>query len=229
MPILIALGGLLLLALVFGPQLWVKRVLRQHGADRPDLPGTGAELARHLLDEANLQSVTVEKTDLGDHYDPDAHAVRLLPQHHDGRSVAAVAVAAHEVSHAVQHARGETAFMRRLELVRSLVWVERIAGVVLMLTPIVLIVVRSPALAVLQVIAGIALLGIRVVVHATTLPVEFDASFGKALPVLVRGRYLGAGDMQAARRVLKAAAYTYVAAALASLLDVARWFRILRF
>jgi Zn-dependent membrane protease YugP len=229
MPILIALGGLLLLALVFGPQLWVKRVLRQHGADRPDLPGTGAELARHLLDEANLQSVTVEKTDLGDHYDPDAHAVRLLPQHHDGRSVAAVAVAAHEVSHAVQHARGETAFMRRLELIRSLVWVERAAGVVLMLTPIVLIVVRSPALAVLQVIAGIALLGIRVVVHATTLPVEFDASFGKALPVLVRGRYLGAGDMQAARSVLKAAAYTYVAAALASLLDVARWFRILRF
>ena len=229
MPILIALGGLLLLALVFGPQLWVKRVLRQHGADRPDLPGTGAELARHLLDEANLQSVTVEKTDLGDHYDPDAHAVRLLPQHHDGRSVAAVAVAAHEVSHAVQHARGETAFMRRLELVRSLIWVERIAGVVLMLTPIVLIVVRSPALAILQVIAGIALLGIRVVVHATTLPVEFDASFGKALPVLVRGRYLGAGDMQAARSVLKAAAYTYVAAALASLLDVARWFRILRF
>jgi len=229
MPILIALGSLLLLALVFGPQLWVKRVLRQHGADRPDLPGTGAELARHLLDEANLQSVTVEKTDLGDHYDPDAHAVRLLPQHHDGRSVAAVAVAAHEVSHAVQHARGETAFMRRLELIRSLVWVERAAGVVLMLTPIVLIVVRSPALAVLQVIAGIALLGIRVVVHATTLPVEFDASFGKALPVLVRGRYLGAGDMQAARSVLKAAAYTYVAAALASLLDVARWFRILRF
>jgi len=229
MPILIALGSLLLLALVFGPQLLVKRVLRQHGADRPDLPGTGAELARHLLDEANLQSVTVEKTDLGDHYDPDAHAVRLLPQHHDGRSVAAVAVAAHEVSHAVQHARGETAFMRRLELIRSLVWVERVAGVVLMLTPIVLIVVRSPALAVLQVIAGIALLGIRVVVHATTLPVEFDASFGKALPVLVRGRYLGAGDMQAARSVLKAAAYTYVAAALASLLDVARWFRILRF
>src|SRR5690348_15329847 len=148
MPILIALGGLLLLALVFGPQLWVRRVLRQHGADRPDLPGTGAELARHLLDEANLQSVTVEKTDLGDHYDPEAHAVRLLPQHHDGRSVAAVAVAAHEVSHAVQHARGETAFMRRLELIRSLVWVERVAGVVLMLTPIVLIVVRSPALAI---------------------------------------------------------------------------------
>ena len=229
MPILIAFGSLLLLALVFGPQLWVKRVLRRHGADRSDLPGTGAELARHLLDEANLQSVAVEETDLGDHYDPETHAVRLLPQHYNGRSVAAVAVAAHEVSHAVQHARGETSFMRRLELVRSLVWVERIASIVLMLAPIVFMVVRSPALFALEIIAGIALLGIRVVVHATTLPVEFDASFGKALPVLVRGRYLGAGDMNAARSVLKAAAYTYVAAALASLLDVARWFRILRF
>jgi Zn-dependent membrane protease YugP len=229
MPVLIALGSLLLLALIFGPQLWVKRVLRQHGVDRPDLPGTGAELARHLLDAAELHAVSVERTDIGDHYDPEAQAVRLLPQHHDGRSIAAVAVAAHEVSHAVQHARAEPAFMRRLELVRSLTWVERIASGILMLAPIMFILVRSPALVIVQILAGVSLLGIRVVVHATTLPVEFDASFGKALPALVRGRYLAAGDMPAARSVLKAAAYTYVAAALATLLDVARWFRILRF
>jgi Zn-dependent membrane protease YugP len=207
----------------------VRRVLQRHGVDRPDLPGTGAELARHLLDEAELQSVTVEKTDRGDHYDPETRAVRLLSQHHDGRSIAAVAVAAHEVSHAVQHAREEPAFMRRLELLRSLLWVERIASGILMLAPIVFILVRSPLLVIVQILAGVSLLGIRVVVHATTLPVEFDASFGKALPVLVRGRYLAAGDMPAARSVLKAAAYTYVAAALATLLDVARWFRILRF
>ena len=119
--------------------------------------------------------------------------------------------------------------MRRLELLRSLVWVERVASGILMLAPIVFILVRSPLLVIVQILAGVSLLGIRVVVHATTLPVEFDASFGKALPVLVRGRYLAAGDMPAARSVLKAAAYTYVAAALATLLDVARWFRILRF
>jgi Zn-dependent membrane protease YugP len=229
MPILIALAGVVLLFLIFGPQVWVRRVLKQHGADRPDLPGTGAELARHLLDAADLPSVAVEKTDRGDHYDPDARAVRLLPQHHDGRSISAVAVAAHEVSHAVQHARAEPAFMRRLDLVRNLVWVDRIASGILMLAPVVAILVRSPALLVVQILAGVSLLGIRVIVHATTLPVEFDASFGKALPVLVRGRYLSAGDMPAARSVLKAAAYTYVAAALATLLDVARWFRILRF
>jgi uncharacterized protein len=229
MPVLIALGSLLLLALIFGPQVWVRRVLARHGTERPDLPGTGAELARHLLDEADLQSVAVEKTDLGDHYDPETRTVRLLAQHHDGRSIAAVAVAAHEVSHAVQHAREEPAFMRRLELVRSLTWVERIASGILMMAPIVLILMRSPLLVIVQVLAGISLLGIRVVVHATTLPVEFDASFGKALPVLLRGRYLAAGDLPAARSVLQAAAYTYVAAALATLLDVARWFRILRF
>ena len=62
-----------------------------------------------------------------------------------------------------------------------------------------------------------------------TLPVEFDASFGKAQPALVRGRYLAPADMPAARSVLTAAAWTYVAAALATLLDVARWFRVFRF
>ena len=229
MPILLAIAGLLFLALIFGPQLWIRRVLARHGVERPDLPGTGGELARHLLDEADLSGVTVELTGDGDHYDPETRAVCLLPQHHDGRSVAAVAVAAHEVSHAVQHARGEPAFTRRLDLVRRLIWVERLASVILLLTPVVFLLVKSPVLAMLQIAAGLALLGVRIVVHVTTLPVEFDASFGKALPALTRGRYLAAGDLPAARSVLQAAAYTYVAAALAALIDVARWVRVLRF
>ena len=229
MPILLAIGGLLFLALLFGPQLWVKRVIARHGAERSDLPGTGAELARHLLDEADLSGVPVELTGDGDHYDPEARVVRLTPAHYDGRSVSAVAVAAHEVSHAIQHARGEPAFTRRVELVRQLVWVERLAMGVLMLAPVLLILVRSPALLLLQLVAGLALLGIREVVHVVTLPVEFDASFAKALPVLEGRRYLSGPDMPGARSVLRAAAFTYVAAALATLLDVARWFRIFRF
>jgi Zn-dependent membrane protease YugP len=228
MPILLAIAGLLLLALILGPQVWIRRVMARHGDERPDFPGTGAELARHLLDEAGLTGVTVEVAD-SDHYDPEKRAVRLTPPHHDGRSVAAVAVAAHEVSHAVQHARGEPAFARRFSLVRNLIWVERAASVILFATPLVFLAVRSPALAVLEIGAGLALLGIRIAVHAVTLPVELDASFGKALPALTRGRYLSAGDLPAARSVLKAAALTYVAAALAALIDVARWLRVLRF
>jgi Zn-dependent membrane protease YugP len=227
MPILLAAGALLVLAIVFGPQLWIRRVLAQHGGERPDFPGTGAELARHLLDEAGLQAVPVEETDKGDHYDPGARAVRLLPQHYGGRSVSAVAVAAHEVAHAVQHARGEPSFARRVALVGRLIWVERVAGGMLLLAPIIFALVKSPVLLALEIAAGVALLGVRVVVHAVTLPVEFDASFGKALPVLERGRYLSDADMPAARSVLRAAAWTYVAAALMTLLDVARWFRII--
>jgi hypothetical protein len=225
MPILILIIVAALLALVFGPSWWVKRVIARHGVERPDLPGSGAEFARHLLDEAKLPDVKVEVTDKGDHYDPGDRAVRLLPQHHAGRSVAAVAIAAHEVSHAIQHARGERAFALRMEMVGKLVWVDRLATAVLVLAPVVFILVRSPVLVGLQVLAGILLLGVRVAVHVVTLPVEFDASFGKALPVLEGRRYLSAQDMPAARSVLRAAAYTYVAAALATLLNVARWLR----
>lgn len=225
MPIFAAILGLVLLALIFGPQIWIRRVMKQHGADRPDLPGTGAELARHLLDEADLQNVTVEQTDLGDHYDPEARAVRLLPQHHDGRSIAAVAVAAHEVSHAVQHARGEPAFLRRFGLIKQLIWVQRAAIGVLIFAPVIFAMSKSPALSALPVLASVLLMAIGIVVHILTLPVEFDASFGKALPALMRGRYLSAGDLPAARRVLQAAAFTYVAAALATLLNVLRWLR----
>src|SRR5262249_58926274 len=105
MPILAALLLLILLGVAFAPQWWVHRVLRRHGVERPDFPGTGAELARHLLDQAGLTEVKVEPTEHGDHYDPDAQAVRLMPQHHEGRSVAAVAGAAPEGSPARQAPR----------------------------------------------------------------------------------------------------------------------------
>jgi Zn-dependent membrane protease YugP len=227
MPFIAAFAVILLLGLVFGPSLWVKHIFKKHGVERPDLPGTGSELARHLLDEAKLPDVKVETTADGDHYDPGARVVRLSPEHHDGRSIAAVAVAAHEVSHAVQHARGEPAFARRIELVRNLNWVERLATGVILLAPVGFIFLKSPILFAVHALAAIALMGIGVVVHFVTLPVEFDASFGKALPVLEQGRYLSNNDMPAARTVLKAAAYTYVAAALATLLNIVRWFRFL--
>src|SRR4051794_11799488 len=94
MPIILAIAGVLFLAILLGPQAWVHRVLARHGVDRPDLPGTGGELARHLLDEAGLDTVKVEVTDAGDHYDPENRVVRLTRPHYDGRSVSAVAVAA---------------------------------------------------------------------------------------------------------------------------------------
>ena len=99
---------LLFLALLYGPQWWVRHVIASHAKDRPDFPGTGGELARHLLDQAGLEHIPVETlpADGGDHYDPIAKVVRLGPSNHDGRSVSAVAIAAHEVGHALQDASG---------------------------------------------------------------------------------------------------------------------------
>lgn len=217
--------GLLLVALIFLPQLWVRQVMARHGAHRPDFPGSGGELARHLLDEAGLHDVGVEQTDAGDHYDPEARAVRLTPDNYAGRSITAVAVAAHEVSHALQHARGERLFDWRGRLVKLLVAIDWAATAAALLIPVLAVLVRSPAVIFLQIGVVVALLALHVIVHLVTLPVETDASFGKALPALRRGRYLSDADLPAARQVLKAAAFTYVAAALISILNVLRLMR----
>jgi hypothetical protein len=225
MAILILLGGILLLVLIFGPQIWVQHVLRVAQTERTDLPGTGGELARHLLDEADLRHVQVEESEAGDHFDPAAGIIRLTPPHFAGRSIAAVAVAAHEVSHAVQHARGEPGFRRRMALIQAIAPLDRIGQVVLISMPLVFVAVRSPSLIAVQLALVVVLFAGRLAVHAVTLPVELDASFGKALPVLERGGYLPRADLPQARRVLRAAALTYVAAGLITLINAVRWFR----
>jgi hypothetical protein len=94
--------------------------------------------------------------------------------------------------------------------------------------PILMILAKSPHVLILEVALGVLILSMTIVMHAVTLPVEFDASFRRALPVLKTGRYLDDKDMPAAKEILRAAAFTYVAAAAMSLLDVARWLRVLR-
>ena len=116
MPYLILI--LVLILLVFGPQWWAHYTFRRYAKPVPRIPGSGAELARHLLDRLEMQSVGVEKTEAGnDHYDPQSRTVRLSPQNHDQNSLTAVAVAAHEVGHAIQHQRGEALLNLRTRLV----------------------------------------------------------------------------------------------------------------
>ena len=105
--ILAILGFALLLALIAGPQYLIRHTLMKHAGNRPEFPGTGGELARHLLDDAGLQDVKIELAPpMGDHYSPDERVVRLSEANLTGKSVTAVAVAAHEVAHAVQHRDG---------------------------------------------------------------------------------------------------------------------------
>lgn len=225
--ILIFLGLLVVLALL--PQFWVKRVIDAHAAERPDFPGTGGEFARHLLDEMKLEHVGVEETKDGDHYDPHTKSVRLLPQHFRGRSLSGVVIAAHEVGHAMQDATGYRPLAHRTQMARQARWIETIGSGVMLLAPVMMIFTKAPFLMILQLAGGMLILSFTVLMHALTLPVEFDASFGRAMPVLKAGGYLEEKDMRAAKKILRAAAFTYVAAAAMSLLDVMRWIRVLRF
>lgn len=220
--------ALLVVACLFAPQLWVRSVLaRYNRAPEPNFPGTGGEFARHLLDRLGLERVGVETSDLGDHYDPRSGTVRLTKDKHDGRTLTAITVAAHECGHALQHARGERPFQWRTGLATSAQWAARLGSFLLLAAPLAALVARAPSPGVVSAVGGFLILGFGVLIQLATLPVELDASFGKALPLL-RAGYLEPHQVPAARRILRAAAWTYVAAALAGLLNLWRWLAVLR-
>ena len=217
-----------IVALAFLPGMWIKGVLSRHATERADFPGTGGELARHLLDEMKLAHVKVEETKLGDHYDPLAKVVRLSPDHMRKKSLSAIVVAAHEVGHAMQDATGYAPLKARTKLANQARKVEILGSIIMLLSPVMLLLMKAPAAVLMELGLGMLVLSFGVLMHAVTLPVEFDASFRRALPVLKAGHYIADKDMSSARQILRAAAFTYVAAAAMSLLNVARWLRVLR-
>ena len=217
-----------ILIVVFGPGLWVQRVLDRYSVPADRYSGTGGNLARHLLDRHGLHDVQVEATDQGDHYDPEAKVVRLTEDKFAGRSLTAITVAAHEVGHALQDHEGYAPLRLRTRLVKATRGIEKIGAGVLVIAPFLGIITRAPGLSLITFAAGLVTLGTAAVVHFVTLPTEFNASFARALPILDEHRILKPVDRPHARRLLTAAALTYVSASLMSLLNIARWLAILR-
>lgn len=222
--ILIVLGILL----IVGPSMWVKSVMARYSVPDDRYPRTGGQIARHLLDAASLRHVRTEITDSGDHYDPIEKVVRLSRANYEGRSLTAVTVAAHEVGHALQDAAGFAPLAWRTRLVRWISPIERVGAGMMMFAPFSVAFFRAPMVGLLTFLGGFLTLASAVFVHALTLPTELDASFGRALPLLKRGNLLHREDFPRARKLLTAAALTYVSGALQSLLNIARWWAILR-
>lgn len=216
----------ILLAVMFYPQFATRRILSRYATPRQDFPGTGGQFARHLLDRFQLQNVGVETTAQGDHYDPQHRVVRLSQEYYDGKSLTAVVVAAHEVGHAIQHGQGSGGLQTRYRLAVVASFAAKASQFALIALPV--LAGLNPGLmrvAVVLIVAGIVL---STLVHLITLPVEWDASFNKALPILGAGEYLSPDDLKAARRILTACALTYVSASLGSVLGALRWLRWLR-
>ncbi len=214
-----------LFVLILGPQFWTQRILKKYSVERSDFPGTGGEFAQHLIKQQGLD-VKLEITTAGDHYDPALKTVRLLEKNFNGKSLTAIATAAHEVGHAIQHQQGMWLLLMRTPLAKMAFYIEKVAQLALISTPIFLSFI--PSMARLSLIVAIIGMLASTLVHLVTLPVEFNASFGKALPILKNGEYLSKQDNKNAKKILLACALTYVSAALASLLNVWRWLRFLK-
>lgn len=219
---------IIIVTIIFGPQWWAQYTFRRYAKPLDRLDGTGGELARHLLDRFDMSHVKVEKTEPNsDHYDPTDQVVRLSPDNFDNKSLTAIAVAAHEVGHAIQHFNKEPLLAWRTRLAIFANSVQKFGVAAMMLMPLLTAATRMPALGGVLFMVGIGSMFIATLVHLITLPVELDASFKKALPILEAG-YVDAEDMPKVRRVLRAAALTYLAGSLSSLLNLWRWIAILK-
>ncbi|MZQ76308.1 MAG: peptidase [Peptoclostridium sp.] len=175
---------------------------------------TGAQVAEYMLHSNGIDNVRIEMVQghLSDHYDPRSKVLRLSRDVYAGTSIASVSVAAHEVGHAIQHAHGYAPLQIRSMLVpvanlgSSLAWIFIMAGFII-----------SPAF--LDI--GILLFLGAVLFQIVTLPVEFNAS-SRALAGLESGSIVYPDEIRYSKRVLNAAALTYVAAAAAAVMQLIR-------
>ena len=177
---------------------------------------TGAECARRILNNEGLYQVKIECLDKneGDHYDPSSQTVRLSYDNYHYASITAVGVAAHECGHAIQHAKGYSPMKVRSAIV-PVVNIGSKLGMPLILIGVLL----SWNQVLIQV--GIWAFSLSVLFQLVTLPVEFNAS-GRAIAKLEQYGILSGTENQGCKKVLRAAAYTYVAATASSILQVLR-------
>ena len=219
----------ILAILIYLPSFWVRHVMSKHGRELVGLPGTGGELARHLIKRFELGGIKVEETEsFRDCFDPQDRAVRLSPENYGGKSLTAVAVAAHEVGHAIQFYRKEKIFELRSRYLPTARVLSQIGVGIMWLFPILAIVLRSPFAVGLVIGISLVMQLLGALAYLIILPEEWDASFNKALPILIEGNYVTEDQVPKVRSVLKAAAITYFSAALANVFNVWRWLLILR-
>ncbi|MCL2573354.1 MAG: zinc metallopeptidase [Defluviitaleaceae bacterium] len=185
---------------------------------------SGKDVAAAILYENGIRDVAIERLDAnsGDHYDPSHKVIRLSAHVHDSSSVTAVAVAAHEAGHAIQHSESYSPLV-----VRGAVFpiVRFASGAAVPLIFIGFILGVGGGFADILIDVGIIFFAVTVAFHLITLPVEFNAS-RRAAEVLEVGRYLNDDEMRGTRKVLNAAALTYVAAATMAVMQLLRFLLI---
>ncbi|WP_226034702.1 zinc metallopeptidase [Aquibacillus saliphilus] len=216
-----SLGGYLIyIALLLIVPLWaqsrVKKTYQKFSKIATSSYMTGAQVARKILDDNGLFNVSIEETKgtLSDHYDPSKKVVRLSSDNYHGHSMASSAISAHEVGHAIQDANAY-AFLR---FRHSLVPLANLGSK----ASFILIIAGALMGAMNLVLLGIIFMSFAVLFQLVTLPVEFNAS-NRAMEQLVSSGVIRNNEEKDTKKVLNAAALTYVAAAMVALAELIRF------
>lgn len=220
------IGSVILIAVIAGPGIWAKLVLQRHSKPDPAYRYTGQQFAQRLIEQFRLKGVTVAQGQSGMNcYELDNKRVCLEETYFQQPSLTAITVAAHEVGHAIQDYTDYQGMRSRQKLAKTAMIAGRFSNGALIAAPLLGLVSRSPSVGLM--IFGVALVGAitMVLVRLATLPVEIDASFNRALPILKDAGYLNEQDLRKARSILRACALTYVANSLQGLLQLQRFFR----
>ena len=210
------------LILTLWAQAKVSSAYKKYSQVRSRSGVTGAKVARDILDRSGLSKVAVESIpgELTDHYDPSAGVLRLSEGVYGSQSIAALGIAAHEAGHAIQHGERYPALVLRTAVAPAAATGSQLGIWLFMIGMIIPMFSQSIHLKWLLDL-GIILFSVAVGFTLITLPVEFNAS-NRALLVLEKGGYLTRDEIPEARAVLRAAAWTYVAAATTAILTLLR-------
>ena len=197
-----------LFILFVAPIIWYNYIFKKNDKVFINMPFTGFEFGRELLQEHNLNDVQIEGTKLGDHYDLINKKVMVLEDRLGKKSLTSITIICHEIAHAIQHKENFKPLKRRNVIIRNTSWITQLgSGILLIGFPIIFATGSYGFIKICLAIAAFSLL-ISALIHIITLDVEIDASFNKAYPIIKQK--VPAEYHEACRSILLAAALTYV-------------------
>lgn len=209
---------LILILLSIIPAFWINYVFRKNDEILPNMPFDGSEFGEKLIKELGLKGVCLEKTSIGDHYDPDQRKIKVLENRLNRKSLTSISVICHEIGHAIQHAQNYAPLMTRTKLVKNTLWINKISAATIYFgLPAILATGFVPLIKFCILIVLLSLF-IGVIIHLVTLEVELDASFNKAFPIIKKKVPKIYHD--SCRSILRAAAFTYVVGVFKNLLSL---------
>ncbi len=202
--------------ILFLPNIWVNYILKKYNKILPDMPFTGKELGNKIIKEQQLDKVTINPIKQLDHYNPINKKIHISDDKINKKSITSIAVITHEIGHAIQDKENYKPLKLRQTLIEKTLIFQRLGSILLIIgLPSIFAFTKSPFVTLIAALIIMGCLTTNVLIHLITLPVELDASFKRALPILKK--YVPRENIYQCKSVLRAAALTYLAQSIVSI------------